>query len=81
MTKYAEEQVAYGTNYFLKVFIGEGLYIHLRVHRRKNQTKYDFYALHEMIEHNIANCVFTEGREKTLFWLLSELYLCFSFCF
>lgn len=65
VTKYAEECVAYGTNYFLKVSIGDGLFIHIRVHRRKNHDKYDFYALHEVIEHNVANCVFTEGKKET----------------
>ncbi|CAF1019725.1 unnamed protein product [Rotaria sp. Silwood1] len=60
VTKYAEEKVAYGTNYFLKVCIGDGLYLHMRVHRHPNQDKYDFYALHETIKHNIATCVFTE---------------------
>jgi len=64
VTKYAEEVVAYGTNYFLKVFIGDDLYIHIRIHRPKDQDKYDFYALHEIIQHNIATCVFTESKKK-----------------
>ncbi len=65
--KYAEEQVAYGINYFLKVSIGDGLFIHIRIHRRKNQNKYDFYALHEIIKHNNATCVFTEGKKMFLY--------------
>lgn len=64
VTKYAEEHVAYGTNYFLKVSIGDGLFIHIRVHRPTNHDKYDFYALHEVIEHNVATCVFTESKNK-----------------
>lgn len=64
VTKYAEEQVAYGTNYFLKISIDDGLYIHIRIHRHNNQDKYDFYALHEIIKHNTASCVFTEGSRK-----------------
>ncbi len=63
VTKYAEEQVAYGINYFLKVSIDDGLFIHMRIHRHKNQNKYDFYALHEVIKHNNATCVFTEGKK------------------
>jgi hypothetical protein len=61
VAKYAEEEVAYGTNYFLKVSIDDDLFIHIRIHRHKNQDKYDFYALHEKIKHNSATCVFTEG--------------------
>ncbi|CAF1465927.1 unnamed protein product [Adineta steineri] len=67
VTKYGEEKVAYGTNYFLKVSIGEGLFIHIRIHRHKNQDKYDFYALHEVIRHNIATSVFTEDDPLTYF--------------
>ncbi len=66
VTKYAEEQVAYGTNYFLKVSIDDGLFIHIRVHRHKNHDKYDFYALHEVIKHNVATCVFIEGIKTTI---------------
>jgi hypothetical protein len=62
VTQYAEERVAYGTNYFLKVSIDNDLYIHIRIHRHKNQNRYDFYALHEIIKHNHATCVFTEGK-------------------
>src|SRR5579871_3513047 len=76
-TQYAEEQVAYGTNYFLKVSIGDGLFIHIRIHRRKNQNKYDFYALHEIIKHNNATCVFTDGKNN--FSLESILRMCFVF--
>lgn len=66
VTQYAEEQVAYGINYFLKVSIDDGLFIHIRIHRHKNQNKYDFYALHEIIKHNHATCVFTEGINKRM---------------
>ena len=75
MTKYAEEEVAYGINYFLKVSIGDGLYIHIRVHRHKNQDKYDFYALHEVIKHNTATCVFTEGIYKIPLKSKSDCFL------
>ncbi len=61
VTKYAEEDVAYGINYFVKVSIGNGLFIHIRVHRQEHHEKYDFYSLHETIKHNVATCVFTEG--------------------
>ena len=63
VTKYAEEHVAYGINYFLKVSIGDDLFIHIRVHRHKNHNKYDFYSLHEIIKHNNATCVFTESKK------------------
>jgi hypothetical protein len=61
VTKYAEEDVAYGINYFMKVSIGDGLFIHIRVHRQEHHNKYDFYSLHERIKHNQATCIFTEG--------------------
>lgn len=64
--KYAVEEVAYGTNYFLKVSIGDGLFIHIRVHRHRNVDKYNFYALHELIQHNVASCVFTESKRPDL---------------
>ncbi|CAF3583854.1 unnamed protein product [Adineta steineri] len=67
VTQYAEEKVAYGTNYFLKVSIDDGLFIHMRIHRHKNHNKYDFYSLHEIIRHNNATCVFTEGEPLTYF--------------
>jgi len=61
VTQYAEEQVAYGINYFMKVSIGDDLFIHIRVHRREDEDAYDFYSLHEVIKHNQATCVFKEG--------------------
>ncbi|CAF3473293.1 unnamed protein product, partial [Rotaria socialis] len=67
VTKYAEEKVAYGINYFLKVSIGEGFFLHMRVHRHPTQEKFHFYALHEIIKHNIATCVFTEDDPLTYF--------------
>jgi hypothetical protein len=45
----------------MKVSIGDGLFIHIRVHRQQHKKKYDFYSLHEVIKHNKATCVFTEG--------------------
>ncbi|CAF3657603.1 unnamed protein product [Rotaria socialis] len=39
VTQYAEEQVAYGINYFMNVSIGDGLFIHIRVHRREDCDK------------------------------------------
>jgi len=44
---YAEEKVAYGVNYFMKVDIGEEHFLHLRAHRQKSHDIYDFYSLHE----------------------------------
>ncbi|CAF0839346.1 unnamed protein product [Adineta ricciae] len=67
VTQYAEEQVAYGTNYFLKVAIDDGLFIHIRIHQHKNQNKFNFYALHEIIRHNAATCVFTDDEPLTYF--------------
>ncbi|UJR37244.1 hypothetical protein I4U23_029953 [Adineta vaga] len=66
-TKYAEEKIAYGINYFIKVAIDDGLFIHIRIHQHKNQNKFDFYALHEVIKHNNATCVFTEDEPLTYF--------------
>lgn len=62
VTKYAEEQVAYGLNYFMKVSIGDDFYIHIRVHRRQDCDVYDFYSLHETFRGDVATCIFTEGK-------------------
>lgn len=72
VTKYAEEKVAYGINYFLKIAIDHNLFIHVRIHRHKNQDKYDFYALHETFKHNYVTCIFTEGnwKEHLSYWLV-----------
>jgi hypothetical protein len=60
----------------MKVCIDDGLYIHIRVHRRANEELYDFYSLHETIKHNIATCVFTEG-----FYLLIIIFFILVFYF
>ncbi|CAF2106306.1 unnamed protein product [Rotaria magnacalcarata] len=70
VTKYAEEKVAYGTNYFLKIAIDENLFIHIRIHQRKNKDKYDFYALHEVVTRNQATCIFTEGKDEEYFLII-----------
>lgn len=61
VVQYAEEKVAYGLNYFMKVSIGDGLFVHIRVHRQVHHAIYDFYSLHEIIRHNVSTCVFTES--------------------
>jgi hypothetical protein len=48
----------------MKVSIGDGLFIHIRVHQQQHRKKYDFYSLHEIIKHNKATCIFTEGIYK-----------------
>jgi len=58
VVKYAEEKTAYGNNYFMKVSIGDDLFIHIRVHRQVHHDIYDFYSLHETIKHNVATCIF-----------------------
>jgi hypothetical protein len=73
VTKYAEEEVAFGINYFMKVSIGDGLFIHIRVHQQEHHKKYDFYSLHETIKHNQATCVFTEGIHNILLSTNSKL--------
>ncbi|CEP02196.1 unnamed protein product (mitochondrion) [Plasmodiophora brassicae] len=57
--KYAEEVVAYGVNYFVKVQIAPTLCVHIRVHRQKHHDVWDFYSLHETIKHNQATCIWT----------------------
>ena len=42
-----------------------------------NQSKYDFYALHEVIKHNVATCVFTEGKKKANFFSDKIFYFYF----
>jgi hypothetical protein len=42
----------------MKVSIGDGLFIHIRVHQQEDGDGYDFYSLHEIIKHNKATCVF-----------------------
>ncbi|CAF3473281.1 unnamed protein product [Rotaria sp. Silwood1] len=72
VTKYAEEEVAYGTNYFLKISIDNNLFIHIRIHRHKNQNKYDFYALREIFKHDHATCIFTEGAKRIYFFTIHK---------
>ncbi len=33
----------------------------IRVHQQQDGDNYDFYSLPEIIQHNKATCVFTEG--------------------
>lgn len=56
---FAEEKVAHGVNYFMKVLIDPkaGHTIHIRVHRQQHHDKYDFYSLHETIHQNVATYV------------------------
>src|SRR5436853_114556 len=65
--KYAEEEVAYGFNYFLKVKLHDDLCIHIRIHRQKHHDVWDFYSLHETIKHNQATCVWSEKEPLTYF--------------
>jgi len=62
--KFAEEQVAYGVNYFLKVEIDKaaGHTLHVRVHRQQHHDVYDFYSLHDTIHKN----------ERTYVWPVDE---------
>lgn len=76
VTQYAEEQVAYGINYFMKVSIGDGLFIHIRVHQQEDGDGFDFYSLHETIKHNKATCVFKEGIQNIQ---LSQIFNFVSF--
>lgn len=41
---YAEEPTAYGPNFFMRVDIGNGHYLHMRVHRQQNHDIYDFHS-------------------------------------
>jgi len=56
---FAEEKVAYGVNYFMKVLIdpANGHTIHIRVHRQVHHDVYDFYSLHQSILHNSVTYV------------------------
>jgi hypothetical protein len=45
----------------MKVSIGDGLFIHIRVHQQEDGDQYDFYSLHETIKDNEATCIFTKG--------------------
>ncbi|CAF4477267.1 unnamed protein product, partial [Rotaria socialis] len=60
VTQYAEEQTAYGVNYFMKVSIGDNLFIHIRVNRQQDADGYDFYSLHETIKDDVATYIFPE---------------------
>ncbi|CAF4259065.1 unnamed protein product [Rotaria socialis] len=40
------------------------------VHQRKNQNKYDFYALHEVVTRNQVTCIFTEGKDEEYFFIV-----------
>jgi hypothetical protein len=48
----------------MKVSIGDGLFIHIRVHQQEDGDGYDFYSLHEIIKHNKATCVFKRGIQN-----------------
>ncbi|KAJ3132151.1 hypothetical protein HK100_005619 [Physocladia obscura] len=65
--KHAEEQVAYGVNYFAKVQIGEDKTIHIRIHRQKSAEIYDFYSLHETIKHNEVTCIWAVDEPLVYF--------------
>ncbi|CAM4784666.1 unnamed protein product [Rotaria magnacalcarata] len=60
VTQYAEEQTAYGVNYFMKVSIGHNLFIHIRVQRQEDDDAYNFYSLHETIKDDVATYIFPE---------------------
>ena len=51
----------------MKVSIGDGLYIHIRVHQRPDEEVFDFYSLHEVIKHNVATCIFKKSKTIQLF--------------
>ncbi|GAX81034.1 hypothetical protein CEUSTIGMA_g8469.t1 [Chlamydomonas eustigma] len=59
VVQYAEEQVAYGVNYFLKVQISPGHYLHMRLHRQQHDDIYDFYSLHQTMKHNEETCIWS----------------------
>ncbi|CAO3571491.1 unnamed protein product [Mortierella alpina] len=43
-TLYATEDVAFGRNYFAKIHLGDGKYVHARAHKG-NDKKIEFYSL------------------------------------
>jgi hypothetical protein len=45
----------------MKVSIGNGLFIHIRVHRRPDEDAYDFYSLHEVFKGNVVTYLFKES--------------------
>jgi len=48
----------------MKVSIGDGLYIHIRVHQREDGDGFDFYSLHEIIKNDTATCIFKKGIQN-----------------
>ncbi|KAG2173665.1 hypothetical protein INT43_005085 [Umbelopsis isabellina] len=44
VTQYAVEEVAYGWNYFAKIDLGEGKFVHARAHKY-HDGRVDFYSL------------------------------------
>lgn len=67
--KFAEEPVAYGVNYFLKVEIdpAAGHTLHVRAHRQQHHNKYDFYSIHDTIHHNERTYVFPRDEPLKYF--------------
>jgi hypothetical protein len=61
----------------MKVSIGDGLFIQMRVHQRPDEQAFDFYALHEIIKHNVATCLFKERKFIQLFNFTSNLFIYF----
>jgi hypothetical protein len=45
VTQYAVEEVAYGFNYFAKIDLGEGKFVHARAHKY-HDGRVDFYSLY-----------------------------------
>jgi len=66
---FAEEKVAYGVNYFMKVEIdtAKDHTIHIRVHRQQHHDKYDFYSLHETVHQNTATYVWPKSEPLKYF--------------
>ncbi|KAF9383067.1 hypothetical protein CPB97_006778 [Podila verticillata] len=42
---YAVEDVAFGRNYFAKIHLGDGKYIHARAHRGEDDNKVNFHSI------------------------------------
>lgn len=60
----------------MKVSIGDGLYIHIRVHQREDGDGFDFYSLHEIIKNDTATCIFKKGIQHIQ---LSQFLICLFF--
>ena len=67
VTVFAIEPTMYGPNYFMKVLIGGGHCILIRVHKQQHHDIWDFHSLHKRIVDNTEWYVWPETDPLVFF--------------